>query len=230
MSYFYDFNIKPNINIIKTLEKFKFKGACVFYDVDKYNKNTIKEFEELKDKTSLDLYHGVYINESNPQQLRKQVQRHHRKVDLIMAAGSDTKINRSICETPEIDIINHPYANKKNSGINQVLAKLLVENNITVNINYMDIIRHHGFYRAKILNQINQLLLLQRKFNFRCIISTGSKGFYDVRSARSMIRMSKLMGMDVKYAKECMSTNVEQVIENIDIHKRSIVQGVELIQ
>ncbi len=230
MTLFYDFNISPKMEIIETLEKFGFSGACIFYDSNIYD-NTIEEsFKELNESTKLNLYHGICIDENNPQILRKQVQRFYKKVDLIMANGGNAKINRSICEMPQIDIINHPYKNNRNSGINHVLAKMLVENNITVNINFYDILFNHGYYKAKILNQINQLLILQRKYNFRTILSSGSKSFYDVRSPEGIVLLSQLMDMSTSYAKDNISKNPEEIIGNISKHKDSIIEGVRLIK
>lgn len=233
MTIFYDFNVAPKLEIIETLEHFKFAGACVFYDSGKYfeQREEIEEhFNQLNESTTLDLYHGIVIDESNPQLLRKEVQRNHGKVDLIMANGGDEKINRTICETPQIDIINSPYLHKRNSGINHILSKLLVENNISVNINVVDILKHRGYIRSKTLNQINQLLMLQRKYSFRTIFSSGSSSFYDVRSPKSMILLSQLMDMDMDYAKKCITQNPDEIIENITIHKESIVEGVRIIK
>lgn len=230
MTTFYDFNIVPNEDVIETLENFGFKGACIFYDSHKYLEENLKEqFDELNQSTDLDLYHGIVIDETNPNLLRKEVQRHHRKVDLIMANGGNNKINRIICESPQIDIINHPYLNKKNGGINHVLSKLLVENNITVNINLKDILQHRGFFRSKIINQINQILLLQRKYNFRIVTSSGSDSFYDVKSPKSMILLNQIMDMNSDYSKKCITQHPLEIIENIRIHKESIVEGVRII-
>ncbi len=231
MTIFYDFNILPKEEVIETLEDFGFKGACIFYDSKKYlENNLIEKFNELNESTNLNLYHGIVIDETNPQFLRKEVQRHYKKVDLIMANGGDSKINRIICETPQIDIINHPYLNKRNSGINHILAKLLKENNISVNINMRDILEHRGFFRARTLTQINQLIMLQRKYDFRCVLSSGSRSFYDVKSPKSMILLSQLMDMDINYAKKCITQYPEEIIKNITIHKESIVQGVRIIK
>ena len=233
MTIFYDFNIAPKEEVIETLEKFNFKGACIFYNSQRYSdeKENIEEsFKQLNESTKLDLYHGIVINQNNPQLLRKEVQRFYKKVDLIMANGGDDKINRIICETPQIDIINHPYLHKRNSGINHVLSKLLVENNLSVNINLTDILQHRGYFKAKILNQINQLLMLQGKYGFRTVLSSGSRSFYDVRSPKAMLLLSQLTDMDMDYARKCISKHPEEIIENITIHKESIVQGVRIIK
>ena len=230
MTIFYDFNIAPNLEVIETLENFNFSGACIFYDANTYDESILNEFEELNESTTLKLYHGICIDETNPQLLRKHIQRYYKKVDLIMANGNNDKINRAISESPQIDIINRPYMNKRNSGINHVLAKFFKENNITVNINLKDILSNRGYYKAKLLNQINQLLMLQNKYQFRCILSSGSTSFYDVRSPRSMILLSQLMDMDIEYGKKLISDNPQEIIENITIHKESVVEGVKIIK
>lgn len=233
MTIFYDFNVAPKEEIIETLEDFNFKGACIFYNSQRYfeEESEINEsFNQLNESTKLDLYKGIVINHTNPQLLRKDVQRLDKKVDLIMANGGEEKINRVICETPQIDIINHPYLHKRNSGINHVLSKLMVENNITVNINLTDILQHRGYFKAKILNQVNQLLMLQRKYGFRTVLSSGSESFFDVRSPKSMIMLSQLTDMDIDYAKKCITQYPLEIIEDITIHKESIVQGVRIIK
>lgn len=233
MTIFYDFNVAPKMEVIETLEKFNFTGACIFYDSKLYYEEKdmiLEEFNELNESTDLELYRGIVINETNPNLLRKEVQRNYRKVDLIMANGGDDKINRTICETPQIDIINRPYLDKRNSGINHILSKLLVENNISVNINLVDILKHKGFFRARTLNYINQMLMLQRKYGFRTVISSGSESFYDVRSPKNIILLSQLMDMDIDYAKKCITEHPMKIIEDITIHKESIVQGVRIIK
>ncbi|RAP44478.1 MAG: hypothetical protein BZ135_08085 [Methanosphaera sp. rholeuAM6] len=233
MTIFYDFNVAPKMEVIETLEKFNFTGACIFYDSKLYYEEKdmiLEEFNELNESTDLELYRGIVINETNPNLLRKEVQRNYRKVDLIMANGGDDKINRTICETPQIDIINRPYLDKRNSGINHILSKLLVENNISVNINLVDILKHKGFFRARTLNYINQMLMLQRKYGFRTVISSGSESFYDVRSPKNIILLSQLMDMDIDYAKKCITEHPMKIIEDITLHKESIVQGVRIIK
>ena len=233
MTIFYDFNVAPKMEVIETLEKFNFTGACIFYDSKLYYEEKdmiLEEFNELNESTDLELYRGIVINETNPNLLRKEVQRNYRKVDLIMANGGDDKINRTICETPQIDIINRPYIDKRNSGINHILSKLVVENNISVNINLVDILKHKGFFRARTLNYINQMLMLQRKYGFRTVISSGSESFYDVRSPKNIILLSQLMDMDIDYAKKCITEHPMKIIEDITIHKESIVQGVRIIK
>ncbi|MBE6493434.1 MAG: hypothetical protein E7Z84_02340 [Methanosphaera stadtmanae] len=230
MTAFYDFDIAPNEEIINTLEDFNYNGACIFYDSDEYNEKIKSSFLELNDSTNLNLYHGIRINETNPQILSKKIQKYYQKVDLIMVNGTNTKINRVACESPKIDILNHPYLNQNNSGINHVLAKLINENNITVSIDLNSILHHRGYYKSKILSQINQLLMLKRKYNFKTIITTGSTTFYDVRSPEEILLLSKLMDMNEEEAKKNISDNVTDIIENITIRKQSIVDGVRIIK
>ncbi|MDO5826077.1 MAG: hypothetical protein BZ137_07895 [Methanosphaera sp. rholeuAM130] len=233
MTNFYDFNIQANEEVIETLENFGFRGACIFYDstlLDNNKEDVLNEFDMLKESTKMELYHGVFINETNPQLLTKNVLRYHQKSDIIMANGGRENINRTACQMPQIDIINEPYTSNNHSGINHILARMLVENNITINISYRSILNNRGYYKSKLLSQINQLFTLQEKYSFNTIITSGSKSFYDVKSVDAMLMLGGLFDTDKKTIEDSLSTNVEDVIKNIQNKKDSIVDGVKLIR
>ena len=233
MTNFYDFNIKADEEVIETLEKFGFKGACIFYDSEYLQENKEKvldNFNMLKESTTLNLYHGVYINQTNPQLLSKSVLKFHRKTDLIMVNGGKDNINRTACQMPQIDIINEPYLSNHNSGINHILSKLLVENNISININYRTVLKSRGYYKSKILGQINQLFRLKEKYDFHTIISSGSKSFYDVKSPEAMMMLGRLFDVDAQVINDCLTRNAEEIINNIQTRKNSIVYGVKIVE
>lgn len=230
MTNFYDFNIKPNEEVIETLEKFDFTGACIFYDSNNYDDEIIAEFNQLRESTTLDLYHGVRVSDTNAQILSKKILKFDRKVDLIMADAYNDKVNRTICQMRQVDILNNLYQNKYDRGLNHVLSKLLKENNITVNIDYRNILNNRGYHKAKLLAKINRLFMLQRKYGFRVITSSGSNSFYDVKSPRAMLSLTNLFDIDMDYAKKLNSTNVDEIIEDITIHNESIVEGVRIIK
>ena len=233
MTNFYDFNIKANDEVIETLEKFGFKGACIFYDseiLDENKKDIMNDFNMLNESTKINLYSGVFINQTNPQLLSKKVLKYHKKMDLIMANGGKENINRTACQMPQIDIINEPHLSNHNSGINHVLAKLLVENNIALNINYRSILKSRGYYKSKILSQINQIFNLQKKYKFNTIISSGSKSFYDVKTPKEMMILGNLFNTTEELIKKSLTSNVEDIITNIDTRKNSTVYGVKTIK
>ncbi len=231
MTNFYDFNISASSDVIDTLEKFKFKGACVFYDSKQIlNKDTIHEFNEINELTNLELYIGVRIKENNASLIYKSVQKVYKRADLVMVDGGENNINRTICENSLIDIINHPYDNRQNSGINHVLSKLLVENNITVNINLNDILSNWRYFRVRLLNQINQLLYLEKKYKFRVILTSGSMSFYDVKSPDSMLRLCNLLDVDKEHAVDYITRNPEELISHIPVKKDSVVDGVRVVK
>ncbi len=230
MTNFYDFNVVPDPEVISTLEKFKFNGACIYYDSEVFdNKDTVDKFNVLNDSTSIDLYRGVRIRQKNASLIFKSVQKFRKSADMIMVDGGDSNINRKICENPSIDVINHPYDNRHNSGINHVLSKLLKENNITVNINIKDILSKWRYFRVRLLDHINQLLYLEAKYKFRVILSSGSESFFDVKSPDSMLRLCGLLDVNQEKAIDYISKNPREVIDHIPVKKSSIVDGVRLI-
>lgn len=229
MTFFYDFNIAPNEEVIQCLEDHKFKGACMFFDADNYDNSCRDIFNYLNENTSLELYHGILISESNPELLRKHVQRYYNKVDLIMVNGLNDKINRVACNLAHVDILNRPYSNKRHCGINHVLASMLVENNITVNIDIYELLHTRQMRRAKLINHVNEMMKLKDKYGFNVIASSSAKSFYDVRSPKNLILLSQLFKVDEEYARKLISDNVSKVINDITIHKESVIDGVRIV-
>jgi ribonuclease P/MRP protein subunit RPP1 len=229
MTIFYDFDITPQKRVIETLEKFGFSGACIFFDSKDFNEKSIEKFNRLNENSSLDLHYGICIKERNANNMRKLVQKFSRTVDLIMVYGGDAQINRSACEMPQVSILAHPYLNKRNSGMNHVLANMAYENNITISIDYRHLLANRGYYKAKMINQVNQLLLLQKKYKFRTLLTSGSSNFYDVRSPRSMILLSQMLDMDINEAKKAITTNPQEILNDVKRRKNSIVDGVMII-
>lgn len=230
MTFFYDFNVKPDIDVIKTLDKFNFKGACVFYNAKEVDENTHDKFEKLQNLTSMDLYYGIYVDEENPQTLRNQVLKNYRKCDIIMVAGGKSaKLNHYTCKIREVDMIDHPY-DLRGNGINHILSRMLVENNITVNINLMDIIKNRGTYRTRTLSQIHNILKMREKFNFRLVFSTGSENFFDVRSPEAMLSLGRLLNIQQDDMTKLISNNVEDVIGNIEMRENSVIEGVRILK
>ena len=178
----------------------------------------------------MDLYYGIYVDEENPQILRNQVLKNYRKCDIIMVAGGKSaKLNHYTCKIREVDMIDHPY-DLRGNGINHILSRMLVENNITVNINLMDIIKNRGTYRTRTLSQLRNILKMRDKFNFRVVFSTGAENFFDVRSPEAMISLGRLLNIQQDDMTKFISNNVEDVIENINKRQNGVIEGIQILK
>jgi len=87
----------------------------------------------------------------------------------IIFTSSDDELNRKVMEKEKIDILLISLADRKdfmkqrNSGFNQVLAKIAKKQNTTIGINLDEIIESDKYFKAKILARIRQNIKLCNK-------------------------------------------------------------------
>ncbi|MDO5850872.1 MAG: RNase P subunit p30 family protein [Methanobacteriaceae archaeon] len=229
MTNFYDCNIPANEKILITLEQLGFTGGIIFTETDKFESEQQK-VEDLKSICDLELYHGARIKTTNPNHIHKLSQKYLNISDVISVYGGDPTINRIALETPQVKILEHPYNNKQNSGMNHILARKACDNNTTISIDYMDILRNKGYYKAKLLNQIIQLVLIKEKYHFNLMINSGTKSIYDLRTPRAIKILGNLFNMTTSEVNKSISNIPSKVI--VDIHNKEsfIVNGVRKIE
>ena len=117
----------------------------------------------------------------------------------IIFSSNDDDLNRRIMEKLPIDIFLINLGNRKdfqkqrNSGFNQVLAKIARKNNITIGINLDEIIESKN--KEKILARLNQNILLCNKYNIKMkfIGQKYKRNIYDLKSLGLILGMPTWM-------------------------------------
>src|SRR3990167_9328421 len=105
------------------------------------------------------------INETSFEKARKKIQEN--KENIIVFSSNNDELNRKILEKEKINILLINLKNRKdfqkqrNSGFNQVLAKLAKKNNVAIGINFDEIIESANKY--EILARIMQNIMLCNK-------------------------------------------------------------------
>ena len=89
-------------------------------------------FNFVKTKTTVEILQGVEIKAKNPDELRRMVDRFRDMADIIIVAGGELDINRAACENPKVDILSTPEKQRRDSGIDHVMAKLAAENKVAI--------------------------------------------------------------------------------------------------
>ncbi len=110
---------------------------------------------------------------------------------LIGFTGTDDDTNRKILEKLNVDIfmpLQHyrkDFQKQRNSGLNQVLAKIAKKNNIKIGINLDEIINNKDKTKAEIIARVKQNIKLCSKNKLQmkfCGASTSKKGNYDLKA------------------------------------------------
>jgi ribonuclease P/MRP protein subunit RPP1 len=222
---FFDFHVH-NIQLADEAKRLGYNGIAIIQSSKNYNK------QDNIDQSNPDfnIFSGVEIYAKNPEDLRKKVQKFREHNDVVIVNGGDLKINRAACEDPRVDILAHPYKNRRDSGINHILAKKASENNVAVELSINQVIKTRLSFRAKILSQFRQILKLQRKFKFPLIITSNAYSIYDLRTPEDITAFAGCLEMAPDEIMSSLSKNPMNIIKRSKIRKNVIVKGARIIE
>lgn len=130
------------------------------------------------------------INTQNLNEARKQIQKLKKQKNSVIVQAQDDEFNRKILENKNVNmIINLEMHNKKDklkqrdSGLNEVLAKLAKQNNIKIGLDISELKNIKDKEKAKILARIMQNIKLCKRTGAELTII----GKYDKKNAFSFL-------------------------------------------
>ena len=110
----------------------------------------------------------IFLTETNFSRLKDSIKKHKAENKEIIFSSEEDEFNRKVIEKLPIDILLINQANRKdfqkqkNSGFNQVMAKIIKKQNITIGINFDEILEADSPKEReellKIVNIVEQLI------------------------------------------------------------------------
>lgn len=139
------------------------------------------------------------LTQTNFSKLKDEVKKNKDKT--LIFSGNDDGLNRKVLEKLPIQILLINLAKRKDrmkqrdSGLNQVLAKLAKKNNIVIGINLDEIIKSEKKQKAEILSRVRQNIKLCNKYKVRMkfISIKEKKDSYDVKALGLVLGMPTWM-------------------------------------
>ena len=141
------------------------------------------------------------IQESSFEKIKKEIRKN--KDNIIVFSSNDDELNRKVLEKLPINIflINQSHRKdsqkQRNSGFNQVMAKLAKKNNITIGINLDEIIKSSPKKRQEILARIKQNVRLcnknKLKMKFIAQKPENQRNLYDLKALGLILGMPTWM-------------------------------------
>jgi len=133
---------------------------------------------------------SIIIQEKTFEKARTEIRKNKGKV--IIFSSNDDALNRKVLEKEQINILLINQKNRKDkqkqrdSGFNQVLARIAQKKKISIGINFDEIINTKGKERSEILARVQQNIKLcnKKKIKMYFIIQNkkNSKEVYDLKS------------------------------------------------
>ncbi len=178
--------------------------------------------------TFFDLVRGIEIHEENPSKLHSLISRYARKANFVIVQGGPDKLNRSAVETTDVDILSLPFGIKDN-GLDHVIAKSAADRGIALEFDVGSLIRYRGGKRVHAISELEQRLMLARKFEVHMVLTSGARSIYDIRGPRELIALASLFGMTKEEAIEAMTVAPAAILKTKRKASGYIMNGVELI-
>lgn len=224
---FFDLHVH-DIRLADEAKRLGYSGVSIIHYLKNQDHAKLDNIRKIEPDFSI--FSGIEIFAKNPEDLKKRIQKFRDKVDVLMVNGGNVKINRAACEDPRVDILTHPYKNRRDSGINHITAKKASQNDVAIELSINSIIKTRLSGRAKILSQFRQILKLQRKFGFPLIITSNAHSIYDLRTPGDIIAFAGCFGMTSDEIRDSLSKNPLNIIERSKIRKNVIVKGARTIE
>lgn len=115
----------------------------------------------------------VIITEKTFEKARKKIKENPGK--RVILSCEDDELNRKIMEKEKVDIYLPSLKNRKdfqkqrNSGFNQVMAKIAKEKDILIGINVKEILESNGREKSEIITRIIQNIELCKKAKLKMV-------------------------------------------------------------
>ncbi|WP_405284019.1 ribonuclease P protein component 3 [Methanobrevibacter sp.] len=231
---FFDLNIvgsslKNNLNL--AMEASKYGWEHINFS---YNQNDFKDALDIKRELSdnlegiINFDYTLEIKSNNVNEIKKTARKFRNKSSCISVVGGNLKINRATVETIQIDVLSRPYLRRFDGGINHVLAKEAVKNNVAVELCFKDVLRSYLSHRSKVISNFKDIYTLYRKYDFPLILSTRAESVFDIRTTHDFIAFFKQTGLSDSEIDKSFLT-AQNILEFNEDRDKMIFYGVRRV-
>lgn len=231
---FFDLNIKGaslESNIELASEAAKYGWNHINFS---YNQNEFRQGLDLRDELEDSLYdvidfdYTLEIKSNNINEIRKIANKFRNKASCISVVGGDLKVNRAVVENVKIDVLSRPYLKRFDSGLNHILAKEALNNNVAIELCFKDVLRTYLSHRSKTISNFKDIYVLYRKFDFPLVLSSASESVFDIRTTHDFVSFFKQTGLSDSEITRSFETSCDILKFNKDRHNM-IFKGVRRV-
>jgi len=145
----------------------------------------------------------ILVEENSFEKARKRI-RENKGKEIIFSSDSD-ELNRKILEKENMSVLllnqlkRKDFQKQRNSGFNQVLAKIAKKKDIVVGINLDEIVNAKEKQKAEILARIRQNIKLcnKNKLKMKFISQKIKRDVYDIRALGVVLGMPSWMAKEL---------------------------------
>lgn len=146
----------------------------------------------------------ILITQKEFNKLKNEVKRAKDEKKCIIFTSNDNELNRKVIEKLPIDILlinligRKDYQKQRDSGFNQVMAKIMKQNKIILGVNFDEIVRSGNLEeKSEIISRIRQNIFLcnKNKVNMLFIVQDkrNERNVHDLKSLGLVLGMPTWM-------------------------------------
>jgi|SRR3989344_209583 len=150
----------------------------------------------------------VLIEETGFEIARKKIRNNKKSGNKIIFSSDNDELNRRILEKEHVDILLLNQKNRKDkqkqrdSGLNNVTAKIAKKNNIIVGVNFDEIIILMGKEKSEIIARVKQNIKLcnknKIKMKFIILDKKNERDIYDLNALGLVLGMPTWMTKELQ--------------------------------
>lgn len=166
--------------------------------------------------SAMDVRVGARLRPEDGGDLKAMVRDIRDQVDVLVVHGGDVSVNRAACGDTRVDVLAHPGLQRKDSGIDHVMAKQATENRVSVQLNVRQLLEARGKIRSHVLKHMRRNIRLCQKFGTPIITSSGAQSVHQLRGPRDLASIPRILGMDLGESFDTVSDNPNRILERAD--------------
>ncbi|MEM5812212.1 MAG: RNase P subunit p30 family protein [Candidatus Aenigmatarchaeota archaeon] len=204
---FYDLHVKADVEkAAEMAKKLGFSGIGLIVPWEK-RQEVPNMRERAKNTKGIDISFGVELSgkASDIQKIARSIRRQY---ELVLAKGGTEETNRTVLETPEVDILVNTNLENGQPGINHILARLGAKNSVAICFDFREVLQSVKKTRSELLSSLIETARFVRKYKCPFVLSSGALNEWDMRSPSELIAFGKFLGFDERQCKKALSGEI----------------------
>ncbi len=173
---------------------------------------------------------GMEVHATTKRELLSELRRNWRRFDYLLVHGGNMEINRCAVRDSRVDALLHPYAGRRDCGVDTVVARAAAESGVAVGVELEDLILARGMERVRVLAHFREILRLSRKYGFRVLATSGARCRYSLRSLREAEALLACCGFEREEARRALTQVPREILERKVRLRRELSRGVRFAE
>ncbi|MFH0967841.1 MAG: RNase P subunit p30 family protein [Methanobacteriota archaeon] len=163
------------------------------------------EKEIVPEQSGFSIFKGRYIRLPGIREIQKEIQIASREGSLCIVRAGEGGVNRSILTSSGVHVLSDLHNAPKNA-FDRVCAQYAADHGVAIDIRITPLRELRGTPRERVIREYEEILLLQNRYEFPLIISSGAMSPFDLRSPRAIEALLIGIGMEKDLIQDSFTT------------------------